>query len=389
MKESMSFFADVSREILSDESLSDFFKKTGINIKRDVSWLVFIFKDLNFDNPRGSLIVNISYNKNKIIKALKSLQVEIIEVSYRDIPLYEFLEEGNQQKILIGFLDDRHVIMGHIDEIKKVIDVVKGKKRNIFSNKYFPNYIKSQEIDNFFTMFLSSPGDFLNEQAKSDFEPFKFDFNVFETFIFGLNKKEMELILNTGNREELKKFFDFLKGVKSMFGLFNLESLSEEERIGLELFKYLNFESYPDGIKARADSDKIIDTFNSAMKEHYLETTNKKKLMITMWRLEVLGNAVEKYKKDYQYSPKFNSIQNMAKELGDSYLKDISIGDGWNRYFLYGYNDQGDYWIASAGSDGLFDGFDQHGKYAEKWALKGMDIMFCNGRFILNPKTSQ
>lgn len=390
IKESLPSWENALQEMVDDERFSDFLKQTEINIKRDLSCFVFIFKDLDFENPRGSLIANISYNKDKIIKALKSLQVEIIELSYKAITLYEFLEkEGNSQNTVIGFLDYKHLIIGHLDEVKKVIDVSNERKNNIFSNKYFSNYMKNKEIDSFITMFFPFPGEFLNEQAGTDFEPFKFDFNVFEAFIFAFNGKEMEFILNTGNQEELRKFVDFLKGIKSMFSIINLESFSEEERIGFELFKHINFERYSDGIKATAASDKIIDIFNDEIKENYLKTTNKKKMMITMWRLEVLGKAIEEYKKDHKYSPKFNNIQDMSKELGNSYLKDIYIVDGWNRYFLYGYNDQGDYWIGSAGSDGIFDGFDQHGKYAEKWGLNGMDIMFCNGRFILYPKTSQ
>ena len=74
-------------------------------------------------------------------------------------------------------------------------------------------------------------------------------------------------------------------------------------------------------------------------------------------------------------------------ELADmvpTYIEEATLMDAWGNRFLYKVDTQNNtFWLASGGSDGQFQGFDQKGTYIE---FKGQDIIFYDTDFVFQPE---
>ncbi len=111
------------------------------------------------------------------------------------------------------------------------------------------------------------------------------------------------------------------------------------------------------------------------------------KVKITMAILLSTGRGIQSFINDYDYAPDVKKINelNYYKNFVPLYMKQLSTKDAWGND-LY-YRAEGDnFWVASAGSDGKFEGFDQQGQYTD---LAGKDIILSGSAFIYGPKIVQ
>ena len=104
--------------------------------------------------------------------------------------------------------------------------------------------------------------------------------------------------------------------------------------------------------------------------------------------MRLIGNALESYITDRTRLPEGGSLAELAynRDFVPFYIKDLPAQDPWGRDYFYQKSPGGEigtYWLASAGSDGLFRGFEQSGRSELQ---PGMDIVFANGEFVLAPK---
>jgi len=104
--------------------------------------------------------------------------------------------------------------------------------------------------------------------------------------------------------------------------------------------------------------------------------TPKSEYLRTMEAMIQITGAVKNYSIDFGYAPKVATAQELKKLLDRFYIKTLPQ-DAWGHDFFYKFNekDSSQYWLASAGSDGVFKGFDQRGTWT---ALDGQDIILTN-----------
>lgn len=101
----------------------------------------------------------------------------------------------------------------------------------------------------------------------------------------------------------------------------------------------------------------------------------------TIEDLEGLGFIIEAWIEDTGRAPQADSLEKAAQIIKE-YFSFHKMVDVWGNTFLY--KAEGDkYWVASAGSDGKFEGFDQTGQYDPD---DTKDIIFSNGEFTFRPK---
>ncbi|MGB7297102.1 MAG: hypothetical protein WBC70_16070 [Candidatus Aminicenantales bacterium] len=73
-----------------------------------------------------------------------------------------------------------------------------------------------------------------------------------------------------------------------------------------------------------------------------------------------------------------------VKDLYPVFLEELTEKDAWGGAFILKYDtERNKFLVASGGSDGVFNGFDQEGFYVD---LPGKDIIFSNGAFIYAPR---
>lgn len=98
----------------------------------------------------------------------------------------------------------------------------------------------------------------------------------------------------------------------------------------------------------------------------------------TMENMRKIAIAAEDYNVEYMKYPK------AVKELFPNFLKELTEKDAWGNVFIYKITADNDgFLVASPGSDGVFQGFDQDGFYVD---LPGKDIIFARGAFVFAPR---
>ena len=111
-------------------------------------------------------------------------------------------------------------------------------------------------------------------------------------------------------------------------------------------------------------------------------------LRTTMDDMFTIGWALHDYIDDYKQAPQANSIKELSKILQPFYIKTLPLADAWENEFLYKVDpgEPGKYWIASPGSDGKFEGFNQEGTWKVEKEEKGQDIILTtNYEFTYKP----
>ena len=127
------------------------------------------------------------------------------------------------------------------------------------------------------------------------------------------------------------------------------------------------------------------------------EVRLKDKYQKAMEDLKYFKDAILDYLIDNTNAPKAKTMAELIQQdVGNGlsftvfYLEQIPedqvpLKDPWGNDYLYKY-DKRKFWIASAGSDGKFDGFSQRGAYTDSEdELDGKDIIVSNNGFLLFP----
>jgi len=116
------------------------------------------------------------------------------------------------------------------------------------------------------------------------------------------------------------------------------------------------------------------------------------KFGMTIRDMKSLGTALEVYTLDNDIVPQVEKLEDLnAPFFVPFYIKEVPLKDAWGNNYLFvhgliGTSSQDTYSIASSGSDGRFEGFNQTGIYTD---LNYKDIIFSNGKFIYSPETYQ
>ncbi len=113
----------------------------------------------------------------------------------------------------------------------------------------------------------------------------------------------------------------------------------------------------------------------------------KGKLKVTSADISVIGLALNSYLEDHKKAPPAATIAKVAKLIQPFYIRTCPLKDAWGNDLLYKVDPKNpaNYWVASPGSDGKFEGFAQKGT----WHMakeKGQDIILYNGKIIYGPE---
>lgn len=115
--------------------------------------------------------------------------------------------------------------------------------------------------------------------------------------------------------------------------------------------------------------------------------TLEEKLHATIRDINLIGRVVTLYMEDNSYAPKVNTIKEFAKLVQPFYIKTCPLEDAWGNELIYKFDpkEPKNYWVASPGSDGKFNGFDQVGTWPPG-SENGQDIILHNGQFQYGPE---
>lgn len=153
------------------QKYKEFIEATGIDPQKDVYFVtVAITGKLEGAGPEGAAVVNMRYDKETLLNLAKEKAQEegttISEVDYHGVALYSWAKEGADKEeaeeehehevgqeaeheeefgededhgedkdMDVAFIDDSNIVAGEEAAVKSVIDVLQGRKQNVFKNQ--------------------------------------------------------------------------------------------------------------------------------------------------------------------------------------------------------------------------------------------------------------
>ncbi len=124
---------------------------------------------------------------------------------------------------------------------------------------------------------------------------------------------------------------------------------------------------------------------------NFIRALQNSKQMRSLGDLKQLGAAIEMYRTEKGYYPKYKTFQSLLtdREFQGYFNSRIPQKDGWGNLFLYTISESGDhYYLASAGKDGKYEGNDQRGSYfLTSMNAFNRDVIYSNGEFVYGPRS--
>ena len=236
----LEFFDKMIKEKKSEKTsglfydYQDFVNKTGIDPQKDVFAMVLgIIGDLNPGPPNAIAVVNLNYNKDKILNLMNEQKLTLSEEIYKGITIYTFKEikeNGVEEVNAFAFINDNIATFAKPDGVKQVIDLSKNEGKSIMANAALKPYI--EKFSGLTSFVFDLPGDF---KKIHDLGMSKIDLTKAEVVLGNFNFKDNayigEISLICHNKEGNEQLVNTLNGFKGMAALAGEEAMALVNKI--------------------------------------------------------------------------------------------------------------------------------------------------------------
>lgn len=126
------------------QKYDDFVKMIGLDPMKDVYFVVMgLTAAPNAMSGEGGVIVNLKYNKDSFLAAMKEKAPEFQSESYNGLTIYSNLDgTETKQTTRAAFLDDSNILFGSEAGVKGVIDVHQKKAESVMKNAAMAGVLK-------------------------------------------------------------------------------------------------------------------------------------------------------------------------------------------------------------------------------------------------------
>jgi hypothetical protein len=210
----------------------DFVQKTGIDLKKDVySVTAGIYGELGGAEPQVVALVNLKYDKEKVLGLLRQKSVIVAEDNYRGLGFYTLKgeesvkdglrtlsQEGSKKEARLVFLTPYAVAIGTEAQVKLAVDLAQGSGASILKNAAMMKYVNKLEKDSLFWLAIGNIPDKLKNAPAGGMMPV--DLSKAEAFIGQVDYKGKTLSgkfqLLSNNEAGNKQVVDMLNGLKAL-----------------------------------------------------------------------------------------------------------------------------------------------------------------------------
>lgn len=113
----------------------EFVKLAGLDPAKDVYLFVLGLMGVPGEGePDGGFIVNLRYNKDAILAAMRQKAPGSKEEAYSGVTVYSNLDGDDKQTTRAAFLDDSNIVLGSDKGVKGIIDVFQKKAGSVMKN---------------------------------------------------------------------------------------------------------------------------------------------------------------------------------------------------------------------------------------------------------------
>jgi len=240
------------------KNYEDFVTTTGIDPKKDINAMALgLYGKLGAGEPDMAFLVNINYDKDKLLNVIKEKGGEFTEETYNGVQVFKVKDEKGKD-MSFSFLKPSLIAGGSPAIMNKVIDLQDGTGQSIMADAKMKEYIGKLKGGAIASYVLTFP-----EEAKKvhDSGMFKMDLTKAEAitgFIdYAGNAWDVELKLISFNEEANQQLVSTLNGLKMMAGA-----------MGPEVMEVVN------NIKLTASADSV--KLSVSISEELLEKLKKK-----------------------------------------------------------------------------------------------------------------
>lgn len=233
------------------QTYQEFFQETGIDPQKDVFFMAVALSVVSQNTAQASSVVSLKYDKDTIVNLIKEKgkETDILEEEYSGNILYTKKETGEKLDLYGTFLDESHIALGSIQQVKSTIDVSQKKADNLFTNESLNAVIK--EADKTAMMW----GAFLiPEEVKTKLlqNPMLSSLGGVTSSVFSMDYRDkntyFEIKIMSADEANSQKIADMLKGFQAM----GIMGSAEKPELG-ELLNRIQISSIDNRVKITAE----------------------------------------------------------------------------------------------------------------------------------------
>ncbi|MCX6558407.1 MAG: hypothetical protein NTW95_13420 [Candidatus Aminicenantes bacterium] len=210
----------------------DFVQKTGIDLKKDVYAVTAgIYGELGGAEPQMVALVNLKYDKEKVLGLLRQNNVIVAEEKYRGLGLYTLKgeesnkdglrtlsAEGSKKEARLVFLTPYAIAIGTEAQVKLAVDLAQGSGASILKNAAMMKYVDKLQKDSMLWLAIGNIPDKLKNAPAGGMMPV--DLSKAEAFIGYVDYKSKtfsgKFQLLSNNEAGNKQVVDMLNGLKAL-----------------------------------------------------------------------------------------------------------------------------------------------------------------------------
>jgi len=229
----------------------DFIKDTGIDPQKDIYLAVIgLMGTGGLNNASPAIVVNLKYDKDKLLAKLKEKATNVTEEVYEGLTLYTVPEADDKKPMTGVFYDASNIILGEAKDVKAVIDVVKKGGENILKNETLSALLKSADKSAIVWAAVAFPPDMMKSVAAQN--PMASSLENMKSLLVALNYKnkaiQIEIKGMGGDAEKNKQTAEALNGLKALGAM----ASTEKPEIG-ELVNKIEVTSSAEFVKIAAN----------------------------------------------------------------------------------------------------------------------------------------
>jgi len=228
----------------------DFVKETGLDPQKDIYYAVVgLMGSEGLDKASPAIIVNLKYDKDKLLAKLKEKATNVAGETYEGLTLYTVTEADEKKPMSGVFYDASNIIFGEAKDVKAVIDVVKKGADSILKNEALTALLKSADQTAMLWAAAVLPPEAMKAMAAQN--PMASSLDSLKSVLLALDYKNKALRIEIkgmgGDAEKNKQTADALNGLKALGAM----AAGEKPEIG-ELVNKIEVTSSAEFIKIAA-----------------------------------------------------------------------------------------------------------------------------------------
>lgn len=233
-----------------DEKYVKFVQETGIDPQKDIFYFAgAMMGDINQKNPDGAFVVNLKYDKAKLLEMMKKERGDIATADYNGLTIYQ-VPGGEDKPPFNGvFLDPSNILAGSDAAVKKVIDVYQKKADNVWKNSEMAALLKGMNTSAMVWGGLAVPPEAMKQASSQN--PMLGAFSNIQSLLLAFDYKSDTLLLEikamSPDQAKNKEMADALNGFKAL----GAGAAAKEPLVG-EVLGKIEITSGPDNVTLSA-----------------------------------------------------------------------------------------------------------------------------------------